>query len=109
VVAAVGEVGRGPDVDVPGDDVQERTHDADDFPAGAVRPRRSDGRRIGARDTGALALNRLLSAILYDVSAVEPVVYILSGVVLLVALLAAAALPIARSLRIDPRDAMRSE
>jgi hypothetical protein len=58
---------------------------------------------------GALALNRLLSAILYDVSAVEPAVYILSGVVLLVALLAAAALPIARSLRIEPREAMRSE
>jgi putative ABC transport system permease protein len=58
---------------------------------------------------GALVLNRLLATMLYDVKAVEPVVYILSGVILIVALVAAAAVPMMRSLRIDPREAMRSD
>jgi predicted permease len=62
-----------------------------------------------AGTVGALALNRLLSAMLYDVRAVEPIIYVLSGLALLVALVAAAALPIRRSLRIEPREAMRSD
>jgi ABC-type antimicrobial peptide transport system permease subunit len=62
-----------------------------------------------AGTAGALALNRLLSAMLYDVRTVEPIVYVLSGLALLVALVAAAALPIRRSLQIEPREAMRSD
>jgi predicted permease len=62
-----------------------------------------------AGTAGALALNRVLSAMLYDVRAVEPVIYLISGIVLLVSLVLAAALPILRSLRIEPREAMRSD
>lgn len=59
--------------------------------------------------TGALVLNRVLSAILFDVRRVEPVVYVAGAVVLLVAMAVAAALPVMRSLRIDPREAMRAD
>ena len=58
---------------------------------------------------GALALNRVLSAILFDVRRVEPVVYVVGALVLAAALVAAAALPVMRSLRIDPREAMRAD
>lgn len=58
---------------------------------------------------GALALNRVLSSILFDVRPVEPRVYIVSGIVLMIALVAAATMPTLRSLRIDPREAMRAE
>jgi len=58
---------------------------------------------------GGLALNRILAAILYDVQVVEPRVYAVSGGVLLLALACAATLPMLRSLRVDPRDAMRAE
>jgi putative ABC transport system permease protein len=57
----------------------------------------------------ALLLNRTLAALLYDVRTLEPSAYLVSAGVLGVAVLAAAAAPTARSVRIDPCDAMRAE
>jgi putative ABC transport system permease protein len=56
-----------------------------------------------------VVLNRMLSSLLYDVRGVEGRIYALSGGVLLASLVIAAILPTLRSLRIDPRMAMRAE
>jgi len=58
---------------------------------------------------GALFVNRALTAILYDVQSIEPTIYGASAALLLVAILAACAGPATRSLRVDPREAMRVE
>jgi predicted permease len=57
----------------------------------------------------AIALNRGLAALLYDVRPLEPQAYLLSALLLIVVIAAAAARPTARSVRIDPREAMRAE
>jgi predicted permease len=57
----------------------------------------------------AVALNRGLSALLYDVRPLEPQAYVLSALLLIGVIAAAAARPTARSVRIDPREAMRAE
>lgn len=64
---------------------------------------------IGIGLAVAIGINRVLAARLYDVRLVEPRVFLVSGAVLLVALAAATVVPVLRSLRINPRDAMRSE
>jgi predicted permease len=55
------------------------------------------------------ALNRVLSALLFDVRPLEPSIYLASVLILVAAITLAAAIPTARSLRIDPREAMRLE
>jgi putative ABC transport system permease protein len=57
----------------------------------------------------ALLLNRTLAALLYDVRTSDPCAYLVSAGLLCLAVLAAAAAPTARSVRIDPCDAMRAE
>ncbi|HEU4630871.1 MAG TPA: ADOP family duplicated permease [Gemmatimonadaceae bacterium] len=57
----------------------------------------------------ALAAGRGVAALLYDVRPLEPSVYVASGLLLLLAVLAAAAVPTRRSLRVDPREAMHAE
>ena len=58
---------------------------------------------------GAVVIARMMSSLLYDVTALEPAVYVVATMLLLVAICAAAAIPTARTLRTDPRDAMRAE
>jgi predicted permease len=58
---------------------------------------------------GAIFVNQALTAILFDVRSVEPRILGASATLLLAAILAACVGPAARSLRIDPRDAMRAE
>lgn len=78
--------------------------------------------RVVARDTArviagggvagvvlALAVGRELSGVLRDVSAGEPRVYATSVLLLLGVVIAASAVPTARSVRVDPRVAMRAE
>ncbi|HET9982760.1 MAG TPA: ADOP family duplicated permease [Longimicrobiales bacterium] len=78
--------------------------------------------RVVARDTArviagggvagvvlALAVGRELSGVLHDVSAGEPRVYATSVLLLLAVVIAASAVPTARSVRVDPRVAMRAE
>ena len=57
----------------------------------------------------AVAVGRAVAGLLYDVRPLEPPVLAASGALLLLAVLLAAALPTARSLRVDPREAMRAE
>jgi putative ABC transport system permease protein len=57
----------------------------------------------------ALALTRLVSGLLYQVTAADPLTYIGVPLVLVVAALAASYIPSARALRIDPMTAMRIE
>ncbi len=66
---------------------------------------------VGAAAGVALAvlINRQLSGVLYDVRALEPRVYVLAAAVLLGAIVAATAVPTARSMKVDPREAMRAE
>jgi putative ABC transport system permease protein len=56
-----------------------------------------------------IALNRGLAALLYDIRPLEPRAYALSALLLIVVITIAAARPTARSVRIDPREAMRAE
>jgi putative ABC transport system permease protein len=57
----------------------------------------------------AIPASRALASVLYGVRALEPMVYLQSGALLLSALFMAAVPPVLRSARVDPRDAMRAE
>jgi putative ABC transport system permease protein len=57
----------------------------------------------------ALALSRVLTATLYDTSPLDPGVYAAVVAALLLALVAASALPVRRALRVDPVQVLRSE
>lgn len=52
---------------------------------------------------------RAMSSLLYDVSALDPAVYVSAAALLAVAVALASALPTARTVRTDPRDAMRAD
>jgi putative ABC transport system permease protein len=56
---------------------------------------------------GALALSRFIEALLFDVSAHDPVAFGIAAVVLVAAALAASAAPARRALRVDPVTALR--
>ncbi len=58
---------------------------------------------------GSLALTRLISSLLFQTSAYDPVAYAVSAVLFLTAALAASYLPARRATHIDPSDALRSE
>ena len=58
---------------------------------------------------GALAVTRLLSAMLYDVKAADPLAFIAGGAVLIATATLAAYLPARRATRVDPMTALRYE
>ena len=58
---------------------------------------------------GALGASQLLTSLLYEVSAVDPLTYGLVAVVLSVVCLAATYLPAVRATRVDPMVALRYE
>jgi putative ABC transport system permease protein len=57
---------------------------------------------------GSLALSRVISAFLFDVSATDPLIYAASVLMMMLMTLLAAALPAARAASVDPIDALRS-
>jgi len=58
---------------------------------------------------GAFASTRLLSSLLYEVSAINPVIFALAVTALVVVAVLAAFLPARRAASIDPMRALRSE
>jgi putative ABC transport system permease protein len=58
---------------------------------------------------GAALVARAMSSLLYDVRALDPAVYVGATLLLALAICAAAAVPTARTLRTDPREAMRAD
>jgi ABC-type antimicrobial peptide transport system permease subunit len=58
---------------------------------------------------GAVLVARAMSALLYGVTALDPLVYLGATMLLCGAIGVAAAAPTARTLRTDPRDAMRAD
>jgi putative ABC transport system permease protein len=58
---------------------------------------------------GAALVARTMSSLLYGVTALEPIVYAAATALLLTAICVAAAVPTARTLRTDPREAMRAD
>lgn len=58
--------------------------------------------------TAALVITRSLQALLYDVSAVDPLVYVGAATILAAVALAAVAVPASRAMRVDPLTAIRS-
>jgi putative ABC transport system permease protein len=57
---------------------------------------------------GSVAISRLVSSFLFDVSATDPLVYIAAALVMMLIALLASALPAARAASSDPLDALRS-
>lgn len=58
---------------------------------------------------GAFWLTRLLEALLFEVSATDPVTFVIAPVVLLTVSLLATWLPVRRAVRVDPTEALRAE
>jgi predicted permease len=63
---------------------------------------------VGVGLAGALAVGRIMSSVLYDVSPTDPVVLAAVVTVLLAVVIVAAAVPARRAAHIDPSEAMRS-
>jgi predicted permease len=57
---------------------------------------------------GSLAVSRLISSFLFEVSATDPLIYIVGALVMLLMALLASALPATRAASADPIDALRS-
>jgi putative ABC transport system permease protein len=55
-----------------------------------------------------LAVSRLVSAFLFQVSATDPIIYMAGSLVMILMALLASALPAARAASADPIDALRS-
>ena len=58
---------------------------------------------------GAFAMTRLLGALLYEVSATDPLTFIAAPVILVAVSVLATWVPARRASRIDPRSALRAE
>jgi predicted permease len=58
---------------------------------------------------GALALTRVMSSLLFEVSALDPLAYTLASVLMMLVGLVAALVPASRASRVDPVTALRSE
>jgi putative ABC transport system permease protein len=58
---------------------------------------------------GALAVSRLLKSFLFQVSAFDPLVLVLSAIFVLLLALLASVLPARRASAVDPMQALRSE
>ncbi len=58
---------------------------------------------------GAFALTRLMEAILYEVSATDPLTFVTAPVVLVAVSFVASWLPVRRASRVDPMEALRAE
>jgi len=58
---------------------------------------------------GALVMGRLLSSLLFGVSALDPVTFFGVGLVLILVALAACYIPARRAMRVDPVIALRYE
>jgi putative ABC transport system permease protein len=93
--------------------VSERTHEIGVRIALGASPAEirtlimSEGTRLAAVGiaigvAGALAMSRALSALLFGISATDPITFVLAAVALAVAALAAAYAPARRAGRIDP-------
>jgi ABC-type antimicrobial peptide transport system permease subunit len=57
---------------------------------------------------GSLAVSRLVSSFLFEVSATDPLIYVISVLIMLITALLASALPATRAASADPIDALRS-
>jgi ABC-type antimicrobial peptide transport system permease subunit len=57
---------------------------------------------------GSLAVSRIVSSFLFDVSATDPIIYIAGVLIMMLMALLASALPAARAASADPIDALRS-
>jgi len=57
---------------------------------------------------GSFAISRLVNAFLFDVSATDPLVYLVAALTMLLLALLASALPAARAAAADPVDALRA-
>jgi ABC-type lipoprotein release transport system permease subunit len=57
---------------------------------------------------GSVAVSRLVSAFLFEVSATDPLIYGAGGVIMMLMELMASALPAIRGASADPMDALRS-
>jgi putative ABC transport system permease protein len=62
---------------------------------------------IGIGLAGALALTRLMSSLLYQTSATDPIAFVVSALLFTVVAVLASYLPARRATRIDPTDALR--
>jgi ABC-type antimicrobial peptide transport system permease subunit len=56
---------------------------------------------------GSLAISRMVSSFLFNVSATDPLVYLAAAVTMMLMALAASALPAMRAASADPIDALR--
>jgi ABC-type antimicrobial peptide transport system permease subunit len=57
---------------------------------------------------GSLAVSRLVSSFLFEVSATDPFIYLAGVLVMMIVALAASALPAMRAVQADPTQALRS-
>ncbi len=64
---------------------------------------------VGVGLVGALALTRLMRALLFDVKPTDPVTYVVVTVLLVVVALVATSVPASRAAHVDPALAMRAE
>ncbi len=67
------------------------------------------GGGIVGRDVGALAVTRLLTGLLFQVRPTDPLTFIGTALVLVVAAAGATLVPALRAVRTDPAHALRSE
>ncbi len=83
-------------------------------PADVLRDVAGQGIRMTAAGlaiglAGALALSRLLTSVLFDVTATDPRTYALTAALLVATASGACIVPVRRAMRVDPMGALREE